>query len=712
MNLSRVLDVALPDLPKLPAEGRLFRFNPNITWREQTEKGVTHFMAVAPDTRKVFMFTPPKWALVKLFNGVRTYDQIATLWYQQTGLRAPAADIRTFAQTLDEGGFWLRTAEEEALVIMETLKARKKQIKKRSVRDFTTIIVFTMDIDNHLSKVLPYVKFIYTPAFVISSVIALLAMVGLWFARGDEVWRDSIAYWNMTGKTGWDIAEFYLIFVVVGFFHESGHALSAKNVGAEVHRVGLMLVYTLPGFFVETTEVAVHGSYFQRMYVILAGFWYELILCAFATFIWWGTAVGGAVHNIAYKFILVGGIMPVLFNMNPLMRLDGYLFFSKLVRMPFLKEHSTAFLSAWVQNRIFRLPITIPPLRPRRAIFYAVFAFLSGAYTYSVLLFLARLTYKFAQNINPDWAFLPATLVAVNIFRSRIEKFAAFVAAVYKQHKDTVMAHRRYAAAAGLSALLFLFLPLWRESIVAPVALEPIRSAILNAHVAAQVDDVTVTEGQAVAAGTPIATLRGPEIDRQSDEATTGLAKATASATQAALTYAEYGTAEAERKQWSEAVRVATDKHRMLSIVSPISGVVVSPRMAELRGAYLTEGTKIAQIDDTSIMRARIFVDDSDMRSLRNITDNSIMLNSRFAPVHGTVEAISPAALEIEPGLVDATKYKGLRPPPHYVVSVLVNNDGTLRSGMTGSAKIFGRRESLIRKLWRPVADFVGRKIW
>jgi putative peptide zinc metalloprotease protein len=713
MNLARVLDVSLPELPKLMGRERYFRFNPKITFRERVEKGVTNVYVVTEQTRKVFLLTPEKWKLVQLFNGVRNYEQIAKLWQQQCGVKASPEMIRAFAENLDASGFWLKTPEEAAMAMMEELKERQQRTKKtRSIRDFTKVYLVAIDADRQITYVHRLIRFVYTTPFVLGSIAALILMVGLWIARSDEVWRDSVLFWTMTDKTWRDVLEFYLIFAVVGFCHESGHALTAKNFGAEVHRTGMLLVYTMPAFFVETTEVVVHANYYQRMYVILAGFWYELMLCAVATFIWWGTAIGGTVHNLAYKVILVGGIMPVIFNMNPLMRLDGYLFFTKLIRQPFLKEKANAFLSGWVRNRIFGLPVYVEALPRRRAIFYASYAFLSGVYTYSVLLFLSRLTYRIVHNFSPDWAFIPAAAVALNIFRSRIEKFGAFLKALYEHHRETLMAHRKTFLAVAAVLVVFVFLPLWKEVLRAPVTLEPGERAVLTAHVDARVEDVMVDEGQHVEAGTPVAALRALEVEAQRAKAVSQLQLSSANATTAQLRYTDYASAEAERQQWSEVARVAGERVRRLSVTAPIRGIVVSPRVRDLRGTFLTEGSRIAEIQDVSTMRARIYVDDTDMRSSSGISQVAIKLTSGNSAMRGRIEKISPAPEDPDPGLIDPSKYKGLKPPPHYVVDVLLQNDGSLRSGMTGEAKLFGERKSIIGLLFRPVADFIGRKVW
>lgn len=712
MNLARVLDVSLPQLPKLQGKDRYFRFNPKIVWREQVEQGQTQLLAIGPQSRKVFIFTPEKWKLVRLFDGIRSYEKIAMLWKHQCGITAPTTTIREFAEMLERNGFWLKTPEEEAMAVIEELKQREKQVKKRSAKDVTKIYVATVDADKQITAVHRWVKFIYTPAFVFASIVALLLMVGLWIVRRDEVWRDSVLFWNMTDKTWRDVLEFYLIFAVVGFFHESGHALTAKNFGAEVHKVGLLLVYTMPAFFVDTTEVVVHATYPQRLYTILAGFWYELMLCAVATFVWWGTAIGGTVHNLAYKVILVGGIMPIVFNMNPLMRLDGYLFFCKLIRVPYLREKSTAYLSSWVRNRIFGLPVKVEPLPRRRAIFFSVYAFLAGTQTYFVLLFLARVTYRVVRNFTPDWAFLPAALVAFAIFRGRIEKFIDFLKTMYEHYKEWIMAHRNPLIGAAAALVIFLFLPLWKEVVRAPVVLEPKERAVLAARVSGRVEDVMVNEGEVVRAGTPIATLRALDVEAEKSQAVSQLQVSTANATAAQLLHTDYAAAEAERQHWSERARLAADKERRLSITASIAGIVVSPRIRDLRGSFLTEGTPIAEIHDLSEMRARIYVDESDMRSLTQLTSVSIKLNARVRSLSGRVETVSTIPEDPEPGLIDASKYKGLKPPPHYVVSVLTANDGTLRSGMSGEAKLFGGRRSAVGLVWRPIADFVGRKIW
>ena len=64
----------------------------------------------------------------------------------------------------------------------------------------------------------------------------------------------------------------------------------------------------------------------------------------------------------------------VVINLNPLIKLDGYYFFTEWLRVPDLKERSTSFLIGWVQRHIFRLPVEVPMVSRRRVPLFVLYA--------------------------------------------------------------------------------------------------------------------------------------------------------------------------------------------------------------------------------------------------------------------------------------------------------------------------------------------------
>jgi putative peptide zinc metalloprotease protein len=713
MNLARAFDVSLPELPRQRFRESYFCFNPATIWREHKEPRHTVIMALAAKTRKGFVFTPEQWELVRLFDGRRNYQQIAALWKEKCGSSASPEVIRTFAENLDLGDFWYKTPQEESAALAFDAAEKRKALVKQKKNDFAKIYLWHFDADTTLTRVHRRLKWLWTPAFVIPSVIALLIMLTAWIVRWDEIWRDSLLYWNMTEKTFLDVLAFYLLFACIGFFHESGHALTAKNFGAEVHRTGLMLVYTTPAFFVDSVEVWVFGTRMDRIYTVLAGFWFELMICAVATFVWWATPAGSGAHDFAYKVILVGGIMPVVFNMNPLTKLDGYLCLCEIIRIQNLKEKANAFLSAWVRRHVFRMPVTVPALPARRAIFFSAFAVLSGFYSYLMLMFLSRLTYKIMVHYTPEWAFLVATLVALRIFKSRIQTFLAFCRDLYVSKKAFMTANWKTLSVAGAVAVVLLFVPMFREEANAPFVIEPSERAVLRADAPGLVQTVFVREGDSVKAGERVAGMRSLAVDSSVARAGSGFRTADARATEAQLRNADYGAVEPERRRWSRELSIAADRRRQLDLISPIAGTVVTAHLDDLPATWVDAGTTIAEVQNLSTVHARVFIAEPDMRVLTRVTAHSLRVFSAVEPVRGTLASISATPQIVEPGLIPLNKYKGLTPPPQYVAIILLDNrDGALRSGMSGDAKIFGLHRSVAGMVWQAVADFAGRKFW
>ena len=84
--------------------------------------------------------------------------------------------------------------------------------------------------------------------------------------------------------------------------------------------------------------------------------------------------------------MLITGVAVVLVNMNPLIKLDGYYFFSELLGIADVKEKSTAYVMGWIKKNIFRLPVEVDYVPKRRRFLYVPYCILSGAYSYMLLL--------------------------------------------------------------------------------------------------------------------------------------------------------------------------------------------------------------------------------------------------------------------------------------------------------------------------------------
>src|SRR5271154_5014835 len=110
MNLTEVLNVALPELPARRIDKNFLRLHPKLIAREQIEGGVPTIIAMVSGGGYIMRFSPDQWKLAQLFNGERSYGQIAELIREDTGIALTEQEVRQFADSLDEGGIWYKTA--------------------------------------------------------------------------------------------------------------------------------------------------------------------------------------------------------------------------------------------------------------------------------------------------------------------------------------------------------------------------------------------------------------------------------------------------------------------------------------------------------------------------------------------------------------------------------------------------------------------------
>jgi putative peptide zinc metalloprotease protein len=479
--------------------------------------------------------------------------------------------------------------------------------------------------------------------------------------------------------------------------------------------MGFALIYLTPAFYTDTTEAEVTATRYQRLIVTVAGVWSELVICSIATIIWWGTAPDTAIHNGAYFLMMLTGIMSVLLNWNPLMKLDGYYILCDLVRISDLKEASTAYVCAWVKRYIWRLPVEVPYVPKSRRLGYAVYAILSGAYSYTVLYVVARFAGNIVRNFSPEWGFIPEIAVALLIFRSRIRSLVNLMKFFYLDKKDRIIAWftPRHSIAVAAALVILLALPLWHESATGRFLLEPAHLAVVRARVPGVITQLDAEEGQRVARGETLATLRNLPLESDFEDTKTNLLLAGDRAKAASLHYSDFGQALKEREGLAGQFQQISAMDSALEVTSPIAGTVVTPRVHELLGTYLKEGQELLEVADLSSLRARIYISEYDLYKVRQSTNGRLMVQGLFKTWPAQIVSIAARPTEIDERLTGKVELRGMNPPHFYIVDLVVQNPGgTLKPGMAGVARVYGRRRSLLGLGWQTFTNFWGRKLW
>jgi len=714
MNIVRALDVALPELPQQIVRKNPPKLDPNVIAKEHLEKGKLVIITKAPGSEWIFRFTPLQWQLLQMFDGTSTHEEIAERFTSETGTALTGDDVREFTSYLQaESKLLSRTPMEQNILLQQELRASRGKKKKRTL-DFADITIHVWNnADNYISWLYPKLRFLFTPWFVWTSLAMFAVMGWMWWDRFGEVWSDSFAFYNFLNKSGKDLLEFWFLFAAMAAIHETAHGLVGKHFGAKIEKMGFSLMYFAPSFFCDSTQVLVTGGKWARIATAIAGIWLDLVVCFFATMVWWATATGMTVHDWAYKVMMVTGVGVSLLNLNPLIKLDGYLIFSELVAEPSLKETSTAYLTAWARKHIFRLPAEVPYVPRRKRPFYVVYGILSGAYSYSLLSFLMVITYHILRSYSPEWAFLPAFLIGLWVFRSRVKLLVAFMKTLYLDKKERALKWftPMRVGLVAMGALIIVLLPVWPDFVQGPFVLQAAQHAVIRATIPGTVMRVSVEEGQEVAAGSPLLQLRNASVESEAALATSQLAGAVARENRAALQYEDFAAAQQERQQQARNVEVATERSRQLSITAPVAGVVTTPHAADLVGRPVAAGDVLLEVDGLAQVRANVYVPEFAMDQVCVGQKVRLLAEGQVRPVSATVASVAPE-FALAQGLVPKDQLQGINPPRYYVAFVWLKNEGNLKPGMTGTAKVLVARRSLAGFAFQFTNDLISRRIW
>ena len=261
----------------------------------------------------------------------------------------------------------------------------------------------------------------------------------------------------------------------------------------------------------------------------------------------------------------------------------------------------------------------------------------------------------------------------------------------------------RSTAAVALAIVAALTLIRWPLRVPGTGAtFRPTSFASVRALVPGVVERIPVTEGLAVARGTPIAYLRANAL--RADRETT--AAEASSADRLASLAASRGDAADERLQRArgDALRrelaLIEEELGYTVVRAPVSGIVLTPRPEERTGTSLEEGDLVLTIGRTDTLELEFGVSEQDIGRVR--PGEEVRLRVDALPQHtftGRVVSVAPFA-------TDSAAVSG------YPVRALVANpDGLLKPRMTAYVRVLTDPESAATRLIRGPARW-ARLLW
>ena len=684
---------------------------------EQTINGETSVVIKIPETNSYNRYGSYEYGLLSLCDGTRTAREIAeALARQHPDEPLDETEVLEFLDGVEPAMFERSLGEKNLAVLARIRDERKSRLDQSNI---LYLSFRAWDPDKFLARIDPYFGWLFTRGFVIVSVLLFLVTLYLFAAEWTRIQNDTKALYSFSGKTAYDIWIFWILLLTLGAIHECGHALTCKHFGGEVHQMGFMLIYFTPAFYTDTTDILLFDRASRRQWVIFAGMWIELVVCGLATLLWHFTTPGMLINDLAYKTMLLSGIEGTLFNLDPLIKADGYYALSQYLGVDNLREDSFAFLKMSARRYLLLEDVEFPPATRRvRRIYlvYGIIAFVYGIALLAISMFFIKnvLVSKMGNLGYPAYAVVLYLLV---IRRAR-KGFSAFRRWA-KEKWEVYMAWKitRTQHAAAFVLVLIILLPPVPSDFSSELVLEPHREAWLRPEVSGLLYDVNVRAGDRVSTGQIVATLENPGIDAQVRILKSQLAIAESGLRSAQNQPSSEKTADydRERTRLSQELEVAQRQHAGLRIRAQFEGIVKTPELDQKAGKFFDAGEEFCEVVDRSQMKARILVSDTDLDRVTLGASVHIKVHSfPYRTFSGRVEQILPAAAKDRPvGHPQKEVNLGQELTNYFaVVMEFPNSDGILVEGMTGTAKISGPPRPLVFQMGRPFWCWLRSQLW
>jgi putative peptide zinc metalloprotease protein len=402
--------------------------------------------------------------------------------------------------------------------------------------------------------------------------------------------------------TSWGVATLAIVSLVLKVLHEVGHCVTCHVLGGRARECGVVFIGGIPLPFVDVSDSRRFPSRAARIAVALAGVVVECLATA-AVVVFALLSGTPLAYYVAAHLVLTFGLATLLFNLNPLMKFDGYYVLIELLGVDNLYGAGAAYLGA-VGRRLFlgREAGRMPPT-PLLTKVYGIASFTWRSMSIVAIGCLVIWVLHGVGLVLVAWtAWRIWGQPAVRAYRQTATGHAGLSGVRSSSHR---LARVLGAVAALLAAACLLPWPV-KTATHAIVEYDP--PATIRAPADAFVEAVHVTDNQHVEQGELLVTLRNDEL---AERLTTldyacGYHQLRIRTARSRQEMRELKDARSALDAALEQRRQTASKAALLEVRAPIAGVVSARNLEDLLGVYLTEGTEIAAVGREDAKRLRV----------------------------------------------------------------------------------------------------------
>jgi putative peptide zinc metalloprotease protein len=613
------------------------------------------------------------WSIVGRFDGRRTMQAVWDEALAENPAGAPTQDetIELLARLVDE-----RCLACEGLPDVTVLRNDDRSRASRRLAGRLNPLALRLSLGDPtplLRLLEPLARHLFSPAGAFAWLVLVAIAASLALSEPDAILRHA-ASWAQSPR---NLLLATLVWLPMKAVHEAAHALAVCRWGGAVREAGLVWMLGLPVPYVDASAADRFAASHERAAVAAAGILAELALAALGL-VAWAMTEPGWVHDTGFAVAMAGTTSTLLFNGNPLMRMDGYFVLCDLAGLPNLATRSGTWWRAALQRALGWADAPGTHAAAGERVWLVAYAPLAWGWRLGLMASLALWAGSHHRLLGAAVALLAAWWLLGVPLRALVSGPSEAGASLGARWRVRL---RLAAVLAGLAAIAVL-LPL-PDRTVAPGLVRMPDDARIRAGVEGFV--VTAQAGRDVVPGEVVLRLDDPALRRERDrllQARPGL--------QTEL-FAHLRSDPARALEAREAlIRLEAalasidEKLSHMRVVATVSGRFEVERPGDLPGRFVREGDELGVLTGGAPVHVRVALDQDEAARLRAGV-RTVELRLAEAPgrvLAGRLVRQAPAAVDTLPGAalgerfggtipVDAADEDGTKPTrPTYVVDV------------------------------------------
>lgn len=514
--------------------------------------------------------------------------------------------------------------------------------------------------------------------------------------------------------SGGNLPFLWVTLIVLKVAHEFGHAYACKHFGGHVPEMGAYLIVLTPCAYVDASSSWGFQRKRDRIFVCMAGMYVEIAIAALAVVLW-SVAPPGATQALLHNVVVLASVVTVGFNVNPLMRYDGYYALSDVLEIPNLRQRAQDEGIGLLKSLVLGIRRERSDEGPGYRVFLTAFA-ACGA-VYKVLLVLgisAMIATKFLIVGLAMGGFYVASEVA---------RLARRLFPYLWRAEETAPVRRRAMALAVAIAVGLPFaalsVPIPRDA-TAPGWVSSESELVLRAQAPGFVEALAVVPGMEVDAGGLVARLGEPEAVARLAEVRARVEAARVRARAAATS--DPGSADILRERVRQLER---EEGRLeaelesLELRAPERGVVVSVLEQSEVGRYVERGEVVATLRRGRTSVRALFPEEVIAMADLEVGDEVVFEpHASHAPMIGRVRRISAHGVReigatmrerVDPTELAVNPATGETDRNRFEVDVVLDEGVRDLDGLRGDLVVSVASEPLARTCRRKFLQFLSR---